>query len=243
MSDLLEPEYRDVYGAWKAGATPETTGAMLTALQPAIEGAARLHAGDANPLMLGRGRRLALQSLGSYDPTRGRLQTHLYNSLQGLKRYARQQTQPLHVPERVAQTRAALEQHRIELEHELGRDPSDAELADRTGLALSQLGKIRRYHPGAAEGAFQTAEGGSVESAPLVRDGREEQRRLWHALVYDDLPATDQLIMEHTLGINGKDILSNQELARRLRRTPGAISQRKARIQQMLDEADALGDR
>jgi DNA-binding NarL/FixJ family response regulator len=47
--------------------------------------------------------------------------------------------------------------------------------------------------------------------------------------------------MEHTLGMNNKKVLSNQEIARKLGLSPGAISQRKARIQQLLDRREDLG--
>jgi DNA-binding NarL/FixJ family response regulator len=46
--------------------------------------------------------------------------------------------------------------------------------------------------------------------------------------------------MEHTLGLHGKKVLSNQEIARKLRLTPGAVSQRKATIQQLLNQEQEL---
>jgi DNA-directed RNA polymerase specialized sigma subunit len=42
--------------------------------------------------------------------------------------------------------------------------------------------------------------------------------------------------MEHTLGLNGKKVLANTEVAKRLSISPGAVSQRKSRIQSRLDE-------
>ena len=46
--------------------------------------------------------------------------------------------------------------------------------------------------------------------------------------------------MENSLGMNGRKVLSNQELARKLNRSPGAISQAKARIQELLNKEDEL---
>jgi len=46
--------------------------------------------------------------------------------------------------------------------------------------------------------------------------------------------------MEHTLGMHGKRVLSNQDVARKLKLSPGAISQRKARIQSKMDLAEDL---
>jgi hypothetical protein len=46
--------------------------------------------------------------------------------------------------------------------------------------------------------------------------------------------------MEHTLGMNGRRALNNTDLARKLGKSPGAISQAKARIQTMLDQGEEL---
>jgi hypothetical protein len=50
----------------------------------------------------------------------------------------------------------------------------------------------------------------------------------------------NQKIMEHSLGLHGQPRLPNHEIAKLLRLSPGAISQRKARIQQTLDKESEL---
>ena len=55
-------------------------------------------------------------------------------------------------------------------------------------------------------------------------------------MVYYDLDDTNQSIMEYTLGLHGAPVLENREIANRLGITAGAVSQRKAKIQAMLDE-------
>jgi Mn-dependent DtxR family transcriptional regulator len=54
--------------------------------------------------------------------------------------------------------------------------------------------------------------------------------------VYGDLSPTDKLIMDMTLGRNGRRTAATQDIARRLNITPGAVSQRAAKIQQMIDQ-------
>jgi DNA-binding Lrp family transcriptional regulator len=54
--------------------------------------------------------------------------------------------------------------------------------------------------------------------------------------VYGDLDNTNKLIMDMSLGRNGRKQTSVQEIARRLNITPGAVSQRAAKIQQMLNQ-------
>ena len=46
--------------------------------------------------------------------------------------------------------------------------------------------------------------------------------------------------MEWSLGLHGREKLSNKEIANKLLRSPGAISQRKAKIQQLLRQEETL---
>jgi hypothetical protein len=62
----------------------------------------------------------------------------------------------------------------------------------------------------------------------------------WIQFVYDDLSPTDQKIMEWTLGLHGQPTMSNQDIAQKLKRTPGAISQRKKMIQDLLNQEREL---
>jgi DNA-directed RNA polymerase specialized sigma subunit len=231
--DMLEAEYAEPYRAWKTKATPDTNAAMLKILHPVIEGAMRTHVGSTNPLLLSRARAMALQGLRTYDPSAGKLKTHLYNHLQGLRRVNRQQTTILHVPERVVLERQQLQAATEELSHQLGREPSDQELADHTGFSMRRMGHLRSYNPAVSEGtiAANTGDTGGF-------GGIQERQGIpgWHDIIYDELDPYHQKVMEYTLGMHGRQPLSNIELARKLNRSPGAVSQAKARIQQKLDE-------
>ena len=232
-SDLLEDDFREPFTAWKAAPGPLTNGPMLKALHPTIEGAIRTHVGEPNPLLMSRARLMTLEGLGSYDPKRGRLQTHLYNHLQGLKRVNRQQATILKVPERISLDRYHLENATQELSHQLGREPTDSELADHVGMSLKRIAHVRRLKPSVAEGGLATLEDGmSTPYAPAV-DLRGREHSLYEFL-YHGADPVDQLIMEHTLGLHGKPRLQNQQLAAKLRLSPGAVSQRKARLQAAL---------
>lgn len=234
----LEPEYADIYERWRSSPGPESNAEMLRAISPVVERAVQTHVGGYDdPLTRSRARQMALQSLQSYDPTKARLSTHLYNQLQGLKRYAAKRSQVISVPERVALDRRAIQDAESELEMELSRAPTDSELADRLGIPMSRINRARTYKPPMAEGFLASLETDDGDGGlnPAVQS-RERGPSVWQQLVYDDLSAVDRKIMEWTLGLHGHRRLSNQDIARRLRLTPGAVSQRKARIQQLLDQ-------
>jgi len=234
---MLEPEFDEPFKAWKANQTPEGNAAILQSLQPVIEKGVKTHVGETNPILVSRARQLTLQGLRSYDPSRSRLQTHLYNQYQGLKRINRQLTQPVHIPERVQFDNYQLQQYTQELADKLGRDPTDTELANHSGFSRRRIGHIRKAQTGIPEGQMETLTPGFV---PGVQTGNDNASQMWQEMVYDELDPLDQRILEHTLGMHDAAKISNKALAKKLGRSPGAISQRKARIQAMLDRESEL---
>lgn len=235
--DLLEDDLRPSYEAWKAAPGPETNAAVLTALHPTLEGAIQTHVGQQNPLIYSRARAMMLQGLPGYDPKRGRLTSYAYSHLQGLKRVNRQQTTILKVPERVAMDKYHLETATKELQAVLGREPSDAQLTDHTGFSPGRIAKVRSYNSGLAEGLVEDAGGAAFGG---TRAAGRPVKSYWADIVYDDLDDYHRKIMEHSMGLNGRRTLSNQALAAKMNRSPGAVSQAKLRIQKMLDEEHAL---
>lgn len=236
MASLLEPEFAPHFDAWKKAKTPEANATMLGHIQPMIDQAITAHVGQANPLLTSRARKMALDALKTYDPSRARLRTHLFNQLQGLKRVNRQQTSVIRVPERVSLDRYHLDNATQELIDKLGRDPTDDELADHAGFSVKRIKHVRGYNPAVAEGTLEAAhpEGQQVFGGT---EGLGPRHSLWHEVVKMDLSPTDQYIMEATL----KGV-PNQVVARKLKRSPGLVSQRKKFIQGLLDQEDRMTD-
>jgi len=235
-NDYLEDEFREPYETWKADMSPAANAAMLKTLDPAIRKGIQTHVGEPTPLMLGRGRRLALEGLRSYDPSRARLQTHMFNQLQGLKRIARQQGQVISVPERVIFDKARLDEMNQELQDKLGREPTDSELANRTGFSQKRITHVRRFVPGMTEGQLSAVDPGLSPGLAAQQSARD----MWVEMVYDELPPLDQKILEWSIGMHGRKPLSNMEIAKKLGRSAGAISQRKLKIQELLDKEEDL---
>lgn len=233
MDFKIEPEYQEAYSTWKADPTPAGNAAMLRALEPDIDKAIKTHVGKSNPLLKSQARKLAITGMQSYDPSQSRIRTHLYNQLQGLKRYNAKQQQTIKVPERIMLDRRGIDLLTTELEDELGREPTDQELTDRSGLSDKRLKRIREYQPSVNEGYLSSLPGEGVSP------GVQSDSDIWMQAVYEDLGSIDQKIFEWTLGYNGRRPLSNQEIAKKLKLSPGAISQRKVGIQRLIEmEAD-----
>jgi len=235
---LLEPEFDEPYQAWKSKPTPETASAFLTAVRPVLDTAVRTYAGEkAGPTAMSKAKQLALDAATKYDPSQAKLRTHLMIRLQPLRRAGLTASQPIVLPERVALDMGRLRTAESEFTERYGRDPSTSELADATGISTRRLAKLRGFKPAAAEGAMSRGVGNELYSPAVKSDDNDD---VWATFVHGDLSPTDQLIMEHTLGLFGRAKLSKQALAARLGLSAGAVSQRAARIQARLDSKDEL---
>lgn len=238
MDNYLEEEYRPAYEAWQNDATPQGNATFLSAIDPIVQKGIQMYGGN-SPLAASKARLVALNAAKKYDPKRSRLQSHMLTHMQELQRIQRKQHEVIRAPERVLLENQKLNQGTQELTDELGREPTDAELSDFLGISLPRLSKIRQLQPGVSSGFFETDDENT--SAPGSRlPGAAESSNYWVQVVYGDLSPIDQKIMEMSLGLNGHKKLSNLEIAKKLNRSPGAITQRKIKIQQMLDQEQDL---
>jgi DNA-directed RNA polymerase specialized sigma subunit len=241
VPETLEPEYAEPYANWKREPSPHHAAKLLEAVDPLVRGAVATHIGRLDALSHSRARRMALEALPRYDPRAGRLKPFLYAQLQGMKRYAAAQGRGVSVPERLAQQRYQLDRATQGLSDELGREPTDAELTDHLGITHRRLAHLRGYRPAVSEGYLADPETGEI-AAPATRSAARVQplHELWADAVYEDLDPYHKRVYDLAAGRHGAPQLSNLEIARRLRRSPGAISQAKARIQARLDEGPGL---
>ena len=108
---------------------------------------------------------------------------------------------------------------------------------------MRRIRKIRAFNQPVSEGMTtqevpEESYGGDVAS---VIPGDHRAADAWFDFVYGDLSPTDKLVVDMTLGRNGRRRTSTQEIARKLNITPGAVSQRAAKIQAMLDKRHEYG--
>jgi DNA-directed RNA polymerase specialized sigma subunit len=230
----------DIYERWKAKPSPLVMGELLQAAEPTIQSALRSYAGG-NQALRSRARKLASQAVQSYDPKKGaKLSTHLMTQMQPLTRISREYTQVVKVPERATLDLYKLNQEQQKFKDQFSRDPSDKELADATGMSMRRLGKVRGFGRGevAESSLTEMDEGEASVMYPGV--SKIDPEMVWMEYVHHDLPPIDQQILEWKTGYNGKPVLSNNEIARRLNLTAGAISQRSGRISERLNQGRGI---
>jgi DNA-directed RNA polymerase specialized sigma subunit len=244
-NDMLEPDFAEAFSAWQNRPSPQANGLMLKKLDPIINTAVKTYGGaNPSPTLRSKARLLALQGLPKYDRSQAKLKTFMMNHLQGLRRMSAKENAIISVPEQVQLDSLHLSRAEAELRDDLGRDPSTSELADHTGLSSKRIQYVRRLQMPLSEGQVLQPIAGSDSddfNDPAVKSTGSDDTRAWHQFVYESLEPVDRVIMEHTLGMYGRPVLSNQDIARKLGITPSAVSQRKTRIQLRMDERQNLG--
>lgn len=232
-TSVIKPE--EAYKLWKANPDPSNGAELLKALQPQIENAARQHAKSTSPVVIGQARSLIIDALPRYDG-RSSLNTFVHHQLRPLQRWSAKHRSPAKLPTSYASEYRMLTETMKNLEADLGREPSRAELADASGMRMERIAKIFAT-PMAVVSERETPGGGGEDNYSEAGDqGVEQDNQLWMKTVYHSLNPTNQFILEHTTGLYGSKVYSNQEIAKKLRISPSAVSQRRAQIQQMMDE-------
>ena len=227
--------FTSLYDNWKQNDTPQTRGALLKQTAPIINTAVQTYAPNSGQALKSRAKLMAMEAIRSYDPNRGNIKNHMLSHMRRLSRIAGQQQQIISVPERIIMDRKHLKEAEEDLRDRIGRDPSDSEIADHTGLSLKRINYIRTAGIPINTGSI-LGEDGEVFSPASTLPGQDNNYDLWTELVYHDSDNISKAIMDYTLGLHGSPKLSNADIARRLGVTPGAVSQRKAKIQAAMDE-------
>lgn len=173
--------------------------------------------------------RLAKQAYTSYNPTRGTaLSTHLTNYLQKLSRMVYSHQNVARMPEYQVLKLRTFKTAWADLEDLYRREPTVAELAQQLRWSQAAVKEyIRLLRSEQTESVVPTSVFGAGEEDPMIH------------LVYHDLAPQQQQIFEHTTGYGGKDVLSTQDMAKKLNMSPSKLQYEKrklvARIKHLMD--------
>lgn len=231
---LIEPKFYQEYMDWQKNPDPTTTSALIKKINPVLKRASRAFGNSDSPVIFGHAKKLALEALESYDPRRGKLETHLMSNLQRLRRISARNKQIIKVPERVALDRMTIDQAEKELEDKLNRPPSIGELADYTGLSQKRIEKVYSYQRGISEGQLMdltTDDESPYGVSPAVKTNK---LRTYMDFLYDGLNPIDQFLMDRVMGRLPSRKLTPGQAAKQLGISPSAVSQRLKRIENNL---------
>lgn len=231
-----------MYADWSRTQNPMYMDNMLNHLSNDIDKAVYAYSGlNSGPAVKSRAKLLAAKAIKKYSPDSGSsLKSWVYTSLQPLNRYSRE-LNPSPVPERAYQQISELKRVESDFYENKGRVASDSELADITGMSLKQLNKVRSMDKKVfSEGTVAFSGDTPVTSQEVVTTSNPGFKKDVLDTMYSSLTPQEQVILEYKLGYNGKKILSNNDIARKLKVSPGRVSQMTTMLASKLDEYAAL---
>lgn len=238
-SDLkIENQFYDDYTNYKRTGDTRYLNSLLRKLGPTIDLAIKSYTrSGANLSTRLEAQKIIINNLNKYDPKHSPLKNFVLSQLRGLYRKTESKPMTVHVPEQWLLDNRKIRIAEQELISELGRQPSDAEIADRLKIPISRVTKARKVPAINPDTAF--VESQSLDTGKEIKLN-PETIKVWVQTIYAESDPKDQVILEHTLehpfDIFGKPKLSDKELAQKLNISISNISQRKARLQKRLNE-------
>lgn len=220
-----------VIADWQKSPDQEKTSRILSQLKPTIQSALHTYTpGQQNSFRL-KATTYALQSLKNFDPSKkASPNTYVFHSLQRLNRIRRDRQNIIHIPQNQVYLKQQIDNKSKELEEQLGRQPTDEQLQDALHISAKKLDSIRSGTKQMLSWSQTlSAEGNQTAGGSAMSD------KDFYDYVYASVSPTDKKIMQWTSGFKTEP-LSNNQIAQKLKLSPGAVSQRKARIQELLSE-------
>lgn len=233
----LEKELRPIWEQYKLDPNPTNTGELLRGVEPIMQRGIYSQVGqNTSPVLRSQARKLTLEAFQSYDPNRASMSTHINHHLQRLRRLSRQTSEGLRIPEGVIFDHARITEGEEAFREKHGREPTIGELSDALGLSRNRIKKVRRHQMPISAGQLESGTDESEDSpssGPAVQ-GKQLDDSMILQLVQAELNSSNQKILAWSTGLLGEEKLSNKEIARRLNLTPSAVTQRKAKIQEII---------
>jgi len=238
----MQEDATKAYADWAVDPTPANMSRIIKALSPLLTGEINRYPGD-NYILRGHAKKLAVNAVKTYNPASGaKLTSWVVTQLQPLSRIGRKSQQLVNTSELSYRQFAQLNEAAKEFRDEEGRDPTDEELADVVGISTKRIQQVRKMNPVVRSvGQLEDYSGGDDEmdfSMPAVEDlGADPALNTAVEAVYDSADERDRVILEHKMGRGGKELLSNQDIAKRLGVSPGLVSQRSLNLAKSIQDA------
>lgn len=204
---------------WKRNPSPMNLQRLLDQLNPVVQRAVNQWSGSlARPALELEAKNLAREAIETYRPTGGAsLATHVTNRLKKLSRLSYTHQNLARIPEYQTLKFHTYTSAQAQLQDELGREPTSAELADQLGWSGSAVSAFQRNL------RQEFIESGDT---PPIFDERPDDSGMIDYIYYDLAPV-QQKIFEHTTGYQGAQVLNNPQIMKKLKLTQGQLSYQK----------------
>lgn len=224
-----EDKLFESWKSWKQNKNDEKLSQLLNEAEPIIGKAITSYAGKEDPVINLHAKRLARKAFDKYDPSKGAsLKTYIMSSLRPLSRKVHERAQEFQMPQQTYFDLKNMKNTIEEYKSKHKTDPSMRELADKTGLSIKRLEKLKKFDR--QNVPLSVLREANIED--FFEPGSEEEDSFWAEAVYHSLDNIDQKIWDMRLGRYGDkdDKYSVKEIARELGVSEPAVSQRITKI-------------
>jgi DNA-directed RNA polymerase specialized sigma subunit len=224
----------ELFEQWRKSQADADLNELLRAMKPTIDSALFSFGGGDESLRL-QANLLTVRALRSYDPKfKTQLTSHVYNTLKGLGRVREERMRAVHLPESRRLDLYNISRFKRDYFEKYDTDPSVPQIQDALGMSRKRVLQAEDVKPEVAGSQMETEKGDMP--------GRERSNNIWNDYVYHDLDETGRKIFEWTTGYNGRPILKKTEIAKRLKISPPAVSQRITSILAKVEEGQQFDD-
>lgn len=227
------PSLPETYATWQASQHDEDFANVMKALEPTVQRGLKAY-GDGRQDLRTRARILAAEAVKTYDPKKAgkaQLSTYVHSHLQRLQRVSADRSAAVRLPERSRMDAIVIRDAVREYMDKEGHEPDVVTLSEMTGISRSRQKLAADAYKEISEAGLETEKGDTLLQG-TVDDGEDA----WRDYVYHDLDAKSRKILEWTTGYGGSRTLPKQEIAKRLRMTPAAVSSRIQTIISRLED-------
>lgn len=213
---------QDLWYKYQQGDTA-TTSELLQGLKPTIDSALKSFA-NGNEEYRTKAKVLALDAIKTYDPSKAKLETHVYNNLKRLQRISADRGNFVHTPEQSALDKIQIDKLIKDYTIDNGVEPSYQWLSDQTGMPIKKITRLMGIQGYTSSSMARGESGDSLDKAPRTAI------QLYEDTLYQELDEKDKKIYEWLTGYKGTPLLDRATVARKLKISPPALSQRIAKI-------------
>mgnify|MGYP001178165149 CR=1 FL=1 len=191
--------------------------------------------GQGNKMLLPHAKLLAKTAIDNYEAGKTSIESYVMLNLQRLQRIAPRISSPIQTSESNLILFKQVKEAEKELQDELGRPPSDQEIADKLGKSLKAIEKSRQAMGATVESTFQ----GNV-SVVAPQEGLSERQKIWIETMYKTLSGTDQFIADNRFGLHGRQKMTLQQIANALNMPISSVANRIKHLEEMFNPPDLI---
>jgi DNA-directed RNA polymerase specialized sigma subunit len=210
MVETRTEKEKDLWKKYRAG-DKKALEELMHSLAPLIERSVSQWSGSSIPsyILRARATNLVKEALDDWNPSLSQMNTHIINRLQKLSRLVYEHQNVARIPESRAAKIGAFQAGVGDLTDTLKREPSTAEIADHLSWDVKEVARLQKEMRKEIPSSMLIG-----ETIPFGEDTKEKHLLDYY---YAGLNPINQTIFENITGYGNKQVLTDRQIANRVK--------------------------